>query len=117
MRFAHVHSYNNLFDNIVSQGIHSRSYAQVLIEGNVFSNATQPVSTYGFVIPDDSPINPTGDFEPDGFANLGATNDFGTGKNNITAIGTFTSVPYTYTLTPLADVRSIVTAGAGIGKI
>ncbi|KAL0954580.1 hypothetical protein HGRIS_003540 [Hohenbuehelia grisea] len=117
MRFAHVHSYNNLFDNIVSQGIHSRSFAQVLIEGNVFSNTKEPVSTYGFVIPDDSPANPSGDFEPDGFANLGAANDFGTGKNNITATGNFTSVPYSYTLTPLSSVRSTVTAGAGVGKI
>ncbi|KAG6817350.1 hypothetical protein H0H87_009949 [Tephrocybe sp. NHM501043] len=94
------------------------------------------VSTYGFVIPDDSPIDPAGDFEPDGFANLGAgesilfmfhmkggayqlslANDFGTGKNNITAVGNFTSVPYSYTLTPLANVRSTVTAGAGISKI
>ncbi|TFK40131.1 polysaccharide lyase family 1 protein [Crucibulum laeve] len=117
MRFAHVHSYNNLFDNIVSQGIHSRSQAQVLIEGNVFSNTTEPVSTYGFVIPDDSPDDPSGDFEPNGFANFGAANDFGTGKNNITATGSFTSVPYSYTLTPLASVRSTVTSGAGIGKI
>jgi pectate lyase len=61
-----------------------------LIEGNVFANTTEPgkffyaysvppnaemrtiVSTYGFVIPDDSPENPSGDFEPDGFANFGA---------------------------------------------
>lgn len=42
MRFAHVHSYNNLLDNVVSQGIHSRSQAQVLIEGNVFSNTSEP---------------------------------------------------------------------------
>ncbi|KAF9466557.1 polysaccharide lyase family 1 protein [Collybia nuda] len=117
MRFSHVHSYNNLFENVVSQGIHSRSKAQVLIEGNVFSNTSEPVSTYGFVIPDDSPANPSGDFEPDGFANFGAANDFGTGKNNITATGSFTSVPYTYTLTPLGNVRSVVTAGAGVGKI
>ncbi|RDB25868.1 putative pectate lyase A [Hypsizygus marmoreus] len=117
MRFAHVHSYNNLFDNVVSQGIHSRSKAEVLIEGNVFANTTEPVSTFGFVIPDDSPDDPNGDFEPDGFANFGAANDFGNGKNNITATGLFTSVPYTYTLTPLANVRSVVTAGAGVGKI
>ncbi|KAF8071988.1 pectin lyase fold/virulence factor [Lyophyllum atratum] len=42
LRFAHVHSYNNLFDNVVSQGIHSRSKAQVLIEGNVFANTSEP---------------------------------------------------------------------------
>ncbi|KAF4571486.1 hypothetical protein EYR36_008823 [Pleurotus pulmonarius] len=117
MRFAHVHSFNNLFENVVSQGIHSRSFAQVLIEGNVFVNTTEPVSTYGFVIPDDSPANPSGDFEPDGFANFGAASDFGTGKNNITATGNFTSVPYTYALTPLTSVRSIVASGAGVGKI
>ncbi|EEB93937.1 hypothetical protein MPER_07340, partial [Moniliophthora perniciosa FA553] len=94
MRFGHVHVYNNFMENVVSQGIHSRSYNQVLIEGNVFSNSTEPgkclltdtrplidiavvlVSTFGFVIPDDSPDDPEGDFEPDGFANLGAANDF-----------------------------------------
>ncbi|KAF8640244.1 hypothetical protein AX16_010139 [Volvariella volvacea WC 439] len=117
MRFSRVHSYNNLFDNIIAQGIHTRSYAQVLIEGNVFSNTKEPVSTYGFVIPEDSPADPEGDYEPDGFANFGAANDFGGGKNNITATGNFTSVPYAYTLTPLANVRSVVVAGAGVGKI
>ncbi|KAL1737826.1 pectin lyase fold/virulence factor, partial [Schizophyllum fasciatum] len=78
-RFAHVHSYNNLFEDIVSQGIHSRSDAEVLVEGNVFVNSVEPqypssspVSTYGFVIPDDSPADPEGDYEADGYANLGA---------------------------------------------
>ncbi|KAK1227683.1 hypothetical protein PQX77_009308 [Marasmius sp. AFHP31] len=117
MRFGHVHVYNNLMEDVVSQGIHSRSFNQVLIEGNVFVNSTEPVSTYGFVIPDDSPENPSGDFEPDGFANLGAANDFGSGKNNITATGNFTTVPYRYTLTPLANVRATVTSDAGVGKI
>ncbi|KAL0574276.1 hypothetical protein V5O48_007684 [Marasmius crinis-equi] len=80
-------------------------------------NGGSEVSTYGFVIPDDSPANPTGDFEPDGFANLGAANNFGSGKNNITATGNFTSVPYSYTLTPLANVQALVLSQAGVGKI
>ncbi|KAF9266478.1 polysaccharide lyase family 1 protein [Marasmius fiardii PR-910] len=117
MRFGHVHVYNNFMENVVSQGIHSRSFNQVLIEGNVFVNSTEPVSTYGFVIPDDSPDNPSGDFEPDGFANFGAANDFGGGKNNVTATGNFTSVPYSYSLTPLANVKSVVLDNAGVGKI
>ncbi|KAG7089918.1 hypothetical protein E1B28_011551 [Marasmius oreades] len=117
MRFGHVHVYNNFMENVVSQGIHSRSFNQVLIEGNVFVNSTEPVSTYGFVIPDDSPENPAGDFEPDGFANFGAANDFGGGKNNVTATGNFTSVPYNYSLTPLANVQTLVLANAGVGKI
>ncbi|TFK75120.1 polysaccharide lyase family 1 protein [Pluteus cervinus] len=117
MRYARVHSYNNVFENVLSQGIHARTYAQVLVEGNVFVNTSEPVSTYGFVIPDDSPVDPEGDYEPDGFANLGAANDFGGGKNNITKAGNFTSVPYSYTLTPLANVKAYVVANSGVGKL
>jgi hypothetical protein len=43
----------------------------------------------------------------------GLANDFGSGKNNITATGSFTTVPYAYNLTPLVDVRSVVTSGGG----
>lgn len=69
MRFAHVHAVNNLYENIISQGVHSRSKAQVFVQANVFNNVTQPICSYGFVIPDDSPDDPDGDYEPDGFAN------------------------------------------------
>ncbi|TRM64428.1 polysaccharide lyase family 1 protein [Schizophyllum amplum] len=116
-RYAHIHSYNNLFEDIVSQGIHMRSEAEALIEANVFVNSVEPLSTYGFVIPDDSPADPEGDYEDDGFANLGADNDFGSGEINITQTGTFTSVPYNYTLTPLDEVQALVQAHAGVGKI
>jgi len=76
------------------------------------------VSTYGLVIPDDSPnTSPNGDPEADGYANLGSANDWGSGKINLTHTGTFTSVPYSFTLTPLASVKSTVIAGAGIGKV
>jgi hypothetical protein len=46
----------------------------VLVEGNVFRGRTrEALSTYGLVIPEDSPNSgPEGDFEIDGFANLGA---------------------------------------------
>ncbi|KAJ6501341.1 polysaccharide lyase family 1 protein [Mycena vulgaris] len=118
LRFSHAHVYNNYYENLFSQGIHTRSLGQVLVEGNVFVNSTEPLSTYGFVIPDDSPNSgPAGDFEDDGFANLGAANDWGTGKINITRTGDFTSVPYSYSLTALASVKAAVVAGAGVGKI
>jgi hypothetical protein len=59
----------------VQQGIHPRSFAQVIIEGNVFYNATEPISTYGKVIPADSPnYSPDGDYEPDGLANVRGKN-------------------------------------------
>jgi pectate lyase len=63
-----------LYDDFLYQAIHSRSDNQVLVEGNVFTGKTkEALSTYGLVIPQDSPnTSPDGDFEIDGFANLGA---------------------------------------------
>lgn len=93
------------------------------------------MSTYGLVIPEDSPnTSPDGDPEDDGYANLGAgkssptmasfpdadlptANDWGTGIINVTATGSFSSVDYTYELTPAADLPSVVIAGAGVGKV
>lgn len=74
-RFGHQHVYNNLYEDFLYQAIHSRSDNQVLVEGNVFRGKTrEALSTYGLVIPEDSPnTSPEGDFEIDGFANLGAS--------------------------------------------
>ena len=44
-------------------------------------------------------------------------NDWGSGGINLTHTGTFTSVPYAYTLTPLDEVQAVVQAGAGVGKL
>lgn len=74
-RFGHQHIYNNLYEDFLYQAIHSRSDNQVLVEGNVFTGQTkEALSTYGLVIPKDSPnTSPDGDFEIDGYANLGAS--------------------------------------------
>ncbi|KAF3935613.1 hypothetical protein ABW19_dt0204771 [Dactylella cylindrospora] len=118
-RFGHQHIYNNLYEDFHYQAIHSRSDNQVLVEGNVFRGDTrEALSSYGLVIPEDSPNTCTcGDEELDGYANLGATNDWGTASINITRVGTFTSAGYAYNLTPLSSVESVVKAGAGVGKI
>ena len=55
------------------------------MEGNVFrGNTTEALSTYGLVIPMDSPnTGPDGDLEIDGFANLGSgtlAENFHTGR-------------------------------------
>lgn len=73
-RFGHQHIYSNLYEDFLYQAIHSRSDNQVLVEGNVFrGNTREALSTYGLVIPDDSPNTCVcGDEELDGFANLGA---------------------------------------------
>ncbi|CAE6520813.1 unnamed protein product [Rhizoctonia solani] len=117
LRFGTVHLYNNLIENVASQGIHTRSYGQVLVQANVFCNVTEPISTYGFVIPDDSPINPNGDYEPDGFANESNNLYINSGKNNITQIGNFTSVPYSFKLDSPYLVKATVDKYSGVGKI
>ncbi|KAF2793588.1 polysaccharide lyase family 1 protein [Melanomma pulvis-pyrius CBS 109.77] len=118
-RFGHQHIFNNLYEDFHYQAIHSRSDNQVLVEGNVFTgNTTEALSTYGLVIPADSPnTSPDGDYEIDGFANLGAKNDWGPATINITQVGNFTKAPYMYSLTPLKQVQKVVKAGAGLGKI
>jgi pectate lyase len=74
-RFGHQHIYNNYYKDFLYQAIHSRSDNQVLVEGNVFrGNTSEALSTYGLVVPADSPnTSPDGDYEIDGFANLGAS--------------------------------------------
>ena len=64
-----------MYEDFLYQAIHSRSDNQVLVEANVFrGNTREALSTYGLVIPEDSPnTSPEGDFEIDGFANLGAS--------------------------------------------
>ncbi|KAL2142889.1 hypothetical protein VTI28DRAFT_657 [Corynascus sepedonium] len=118
-RFGHQHVYNNLYVDFLYQAIHSRSDNQVLVEGNVFRGKTrEALSTYGLVIPDDSPNTCTcGDEELDGYANLGAKNDWGKATVNITQVGNFEKAPYKFKLTPLLLVEPIVKLGAGVGKI
>jgi pectate lyase len=102
LRFGTGHVYSNYF-NTADTGIHSRENAQMLVQNNVFRNVTTPIETTG-----DSPV--------DGFVNQSG-NDFGGATIDITQTGTFTSPPYSFTLTPTASVISVVTAGAGAGKI
>ncbi|KAJ9640940.1 hypothetical protein H2201_002173 [Coniosporium apollinis] len=118
-RFGHQHVFNNLYEDFLYQAMHSRSDNQMLVEGNVFrGNSSEALSTYGLVVPADSPnTSPEGDYELDGFANLGARNDWGPATINITQVGNFTEVPYKYRLTPLKHVQEVVKAGAGLGKV
>ena len=102
LRFGKGHVYNNYFVN-GDTGVHSRENAQMLVQNNVFVNVSTPILTTG-----DSPV--------DGYVNQSG-NDFGTGTNDITRTGSFTSPGYSYTLTATSSVASTVTSNAGTGKI
>jgi pectate lyase len=102
LRFGTGHVYNNYFVNGTT-GVHSRMGAQMLVQNNVWRNVTTPIET-------------TKDSDVDGFVNESG-NDFGGGTNLITQTGNFTNPPYSFSLTPTSSVISVVTAGAGTGKI
>lgn len=118
-RFGHQHIYNNLYEDFLYQAIHSRSDNQVLVEANKFMGDTRTaLTTYGLVVPEDSPNTCVcGDEELDGFANLGAKNDFGDAIVNITQVGDFTKAGYKYKLTPLKLLESVVRKNVGLGKV
>src|SRR5690242_8354887 len=102
LRFGTGHVYNNYFVNGTT-GVHSRMGAQMLVQNNVWRNVGTPIET-------------TKDSDVDGFVNQSG-NDFGGGTNLITQTGTFTNPPYSFSLTATSSVISVVTAGAGTGKI
>ncbi len=103
LRFGTVHVYNNYFQNITLDAVHSRMGAQMLVENNVFRGVPTPIMT-------------TGDSKVDGFVNISG-NDFGGGTNKITRIGSFTKAPYGYTLDATSSVVGEVTAYSGVGIV
>ncbi|MFI5911229.1 polysaccharide lyase family 1 protein [Dactylosporangium sp. NPDC051541] len=103
VRFGTAHVFNNYFHNNVN-GVHSRMGAQVLVEGNVFTNVQTPIKTTTLSV-------------ADGYAVERNNSYTGCGPNNITRTGSFTNPPYAYTLDPVSSVAAAVTANAGTGHI
>jgi pectate lyase len=102
LRFGTGHVYDNYFLN-GDTGVHSRMGAEMLVQNNVFRSVASPILT-------------TGDSTTDGYVNQSG-NDLGTGNNNGTRTGTFTTAPYPVTLDPTASVIALVTTGAGTGHM
>lgn len=103
LRFGTGHVYNNYFQNVTNDAVHSRENAQMLVQNNVFRGVKTPIMT-------------TGDSKVDGYVNISG-NDFGGGTNKITRVGSFTHPPYGYTLDPTSSVISEVTAYSGVGIV
>ncbi|NGN68943.1 pectate lyase [Streptomyces sp. A7024] len=102
VRFGNpVHVLNNYYQDIGSYGVASTTNAGVLVEGNSFENVEDPFHLA------------EGDSEPGALvAKDNHLVNSGEGETG----GTVAEIPYAYTADDAAQVKSIVTEGAGAGK-
>ena len=102
-RFGQGHLFNNYYDQIIDTGINTRMGAKLRIEQNHFERSKDPIVTlYSKEIG-------YWDVRDNKFTNS-------TGNMPTTSTTTYTP-PYNYTLTPVDNVKALVTQNAGVGKI
>ncbi|GGP77373.1 pectate lyase family protein [Saccharothrix coeruleofusca] len=103
VRFGNpVHVYNNYYGGVTDYGVASTLEAGVLVEGNYFENTEDPFHRGE----GDSPA-----------ANLVARNNHFVNSGSGDQGGSVKSIPYSYALDPASSVKSVVTSGAGTGRI
>ncbi|MEU5902893.1 hypothetical protein ABZ780_00830 [Micromonospora sp. NPDC047467] len=94
--------YNNLYSNVGGYGVASTMNAGVLVEGNYFENTADPYH------------RGEGSSGP---GSLVARNNCFVNSGSGQTGGSVASIPYAYQLDTACNVKSIVTAGAGAGRI
>ena len=114
MREAHGHFYNNYYSQILSTGINSRNGARLLIDGNYFTDARNPLGTFFYI--DNPGVWDVSDNFFDSNIVWESSSDQIPAGPNVQSTGSV-SVPYSYTLHPTQEVPAIVMASAGVGKI
>ncbi|MFF4618497.1 pectate lyase family protein [Nonomuraea jabiensis] len=103
VRFGNpVHVYNNYYGGVGSYGVASTEGAGVLVEGNYFENTKDPFHLG------------EGDSGP---GTLVARNNHFVNSGSGQSGGSVGSIPYSYSLDTASNVKSVVTAGAGAGRI
>jgi pectate lyase len=103
VRFGNpVHVFNNYYNNVGGYGVASTEGAGVLVEGNYFENTDDP---YHLGEASSGP------------GTLVARNNHFVNSGSGQAGGSVRSLPYSVSVDPAANVKSIVTGGAGTGRI
>lgn len=111
LRFGAVHMFNNYFDNISDYGIAVRDGGHAKLENNVYHNVKLPMSTDKFPV----------DGLPNGYiCESGNVLSGTTGAKVISQTGcefwTSATLPYAYSLDPIATVEAEVRQNAGFGN-
>jgi pectate lyase len=101
-RFGNGHVYNTYFTGLTISGVNSRMGAVLRVEGNVFENSSDPITSL------DSSTVGFWDVRDNQFTNC-------TGSQPATSNGTFVP-PYTYHLDSSSSVKALVTQWVGVGK-
>ncbi|MEU4396029.1 pectate lyase [Kribbella sp. NPDC023855] len=105
VRFANpVHVYNNYYRATSGYGVASTVGAGVFVQRNYFESVSKPA------------VAQTGD-SSEGNLKLDGNYLVGSGTPVSRNPGSVAAIPYSFTLDAAADVKSIVTANAGTGKI
>jgi pectate lyase len=103
VRFGNpVHVYNNYYNNNSGYGVASTENAGVLVESNYFENVKDPFHLG------------EGSSDP---GTLVARNNHLVNSGSGQTGGSVASIPYSYSVDPASNVKSIVTAGAGVGHL
>lgn len=105
VRFGNpVHVYNNYYRSTGGYGVASTEGAGVFVQRNYFENVSKPA------------VPVTGD-SSEGNLKLDGNHLVGSGTPVSRNPGSVAAIPYSFSLDPAANVKSIVTANAGTGKI
>lgn len=105
VRFGNpVHVVNNYYGGVTAYGVASTCNAGVLVQNNYFENVSHPT------------VIQTGD-SPEGDIRLSGNYLTGSGTPEERNASSVANVPYSYSADSASSVKSIVTSGAGVGKV
>jgi len=113
LRFATAHSFNNYFVGIRDTGMNPRIGGRIKAQNNYFKDSKDPIGT--FYTDDMGFWDVSGNTFDNVTWSAEGTDSHPAGPNVVST--TSISIPYSFSLDATANVPSIVSSGAGAGKI